>query len=457
MTSRADGMLNVLTGLGDPTRDKSEAVGFYRRTPLDPWTLDALYEQQGLAARLVDVPADEMTREGFDLDKLDGVKLDAVESAIEDHQLLEQVADLHRWGDHYGGALLIGGFDDGLSPEMPLDLTRIRKVVGLAVVDRWCCEPVTLHGVKAPEAYLLNGMVDVPVQGRVVHASRVLKHVGTRVSPRRRPDVRWWGVPRIERVWQEFRRVLVTQGYSEALVHDLSVDVFAISGLAEALLAGREDVVRKRLLALQMGKSILKGIVLDAGSVGSGGERKPETYSPTARPVAGLPDLLEVFIRTLCLVTGWPRSKLIGETVGGLNTGTNSGETRDWYAGLKSTQNRRLTPWVNWYLTALFSSREGPTRGRLPPSWTVCWRPLWSPTELEQEQARKTRAEADGIYVQMGAATPEMVWDTRFKSKSTGELQADSSYELPPIGGEPDASEQSRARAIEEQEQARRT
>jgi uncharacterized protein len=430
---RLDGMLNVLTGLGDPLRDKSEHSTFGRRAPLSYYVLDSLYEQSGLMARLVDLPADEMTREGYELDDLEA-DLDEVESQSEDLGILSHVADLHRWGDHYGGALLLLGADDGQSPEMPLDMGRIRKLEGITVVDRHCVEPVIV-GNREPEAYILNGLVDTPLQGRVVHRSRVIKHVGIQAAPRRRQDLRFWGIPTAERVWSEFRRIALSLGYSESILHDISVDVWMIGGLVEMLDAGKEDELRERLRQMALFKSVLRAVPMDAGN----NERKPEGYTPQSRPVTGIRELLDAFIQALQMAKGWPRSILVGETQGGLNTGSNSGETRAFYALLGATQRNRLTPWVNRVLEVLFASREGPTRGAVPPKWTVRWKPLWSPTDLEREQARKTRAEADAAYVTMAAATPEMVWTTRFEKKSEGELDADGPFELPEtIGGADD-------------------
>ena len=414
-------MLNVLTGLGDPWKDKATAGRFAREPQLSSYALDAIYEQDGLAAKLVDFPADELVREGFELDGADSVDLEDVYSACEDMSVLPNVADLHRWGDHYGGALLVAAVDDGMPAYMPLDLNRVSAVRGFFVIDRWALQPIT-DGRKPPEGYRIVTADETPLGETLVHASRVRRHVGVEVTHRRRADHDWWGVPVMQRVWSRLRSLLSAYGYGESILQDISVDVFVLAGLAEAFKQGKEELVSKRLAALQMGKSVIKGFALDAG--GGNGKGPAESYIPQNRSVSGVRELIELFLQAFVSAGPLPRSILLGETVGGLNGASNSGEHRAWYAKLGAEQNRWGTPTLNWMLELLFASKTGPTGGNRPPAWTVKWNSLEKMSPTEEATHRKTLAEGDKILWDIGAASSVDIRTTRLVQGGKGELEA---------------------------------
>jgi len=425
-------MYNVLTGLGDPWKDKATAGRFTREPQLSSYALDSIYEQDGLAAKLVDFPADELVREGFELEDVDGVDLGDIYSACEDADVLPNLADLHRWGDHYGGALLIAAVDDGLPAYMPLDLSRVNAVRGFFVLDRWALQPVS-DGRRPPEGYRIVTADETPLGESLVHASRVRRHVGIEVTRRRQPDHDWWGVPVMQRVWSRLRSLLAAYGYGENILQDVSVDVFMLQGIVEAFKQGKEELVRKRLATLQMGKSVIRGFALDAGSK----DRAGESYIPTNRNVSGIRELIDLFLSAFVSAGPLPRSILLGETVGGLNTGTNSGEHRAFYAQLAAEQSRWGTSALNWMLELLLAAKAGPTGGRVPPAWTVKWRPLMQATPAEAADIRLKRLQGDKVLHDMGAASSVDVRVTRMEHGGEGELEAVEEPEDNPADLEP--------------------
>lgn len=421
---RNDGLHNVLTRLGDINRDKSENTTFQPNPEFSAFTLDALYEHDAIAARIIDRPADDLVREGFTLEDIDDVDLPAIESLLEElgrneigepTHVLTNVADLYRWGHKDAGALLVAAVDDGRLPREPMELDAIQRVRGFFVLDKNEVTPLTI-GNGPPEAYMINATTDVAIEDTIIHASRVRKFVGIKVSRRRQRERSWWGVPKLQRVWSRLRQYFSALGYSENLLHDAVLDVFKLAGFAEQLMQeGGEELALQRLLNLKLGQDILHGTVLDA---------EDDYMAVTKSAGTGIPELLDRFVSALVAATDMPRSILLGETPGGLNTGENAGEIRSWYDAIRIEQNQKATPWINWILTILFSSREGPTNGNVPDGWTVRWNPLWQPTEKEQADVRKVNADTDNIMVTMGAAAVEEVRESRMRQGSTGHLEA---------------------------------
>lgn len=419
----ADGMHNVLTGLGDPARDKATGARLCKNPDLSRHQIDALYQDDGLAAKIVDLPSNDLTRAGVELRDFDG-DLQRVESAMEDLGLLCHISDLYRWGSCYGGAIMGAAIDDGLPPNEPLDMNRIQRVRGFFVLDRHVLSPIWITGRASgePDGYIIgtDGPEVEALQGRVVHRSRVRTFCGTAHMTRWQKQLRMgWGLSVYQRVWDRFRRLLAAHGYGETILQDISVDVFLISGLVEAFTNGNEDLVRKRLMALQMGKDVLHGVALDAGTE----QRKPEGYVTQTRSVAGVTDLMGVFADAVTWCVPIPKSIFRGETTGGLNTGSNSGEIRSYYAWVGGEQKERATGWLNWQIELLFASKEGPTSGNVPSKWTTHWHSLWAPTEAEEADLRLKIAQADKVYFDIGAASADDVAYTRIEKGSRGDLE----------------------------------
>ena len=124
---RNDGALvNVLSGMGDPSRDRSTATGIDSKPFLVQTDLEALY-RHGIPRRYVDAISDEILRHrttitlGGDSDPNANDTISAFEEylkATQFHRALAEVVKLQRL---YGGAGLVLLIDDGLPPDEPVD------------------------------------------------------------------------------------------------------------------------------------------------------------------------------------------------------------------------------------------------------------------------------------------------------------------------------------------------
>jgi hypothetical protein len=67
--------------------------------------LENLYSGDGFARRIIDLPAEEMVRAGYDIEGVDGDG--DIRAALEGLQALEKLADAMRWASLYGGSLVV--------------------------------------------------------------------------------------------------------------------------------------------------------------------------------------------------------------------------------------------------------------------------------------------------------------------------------------------------------------
>lgn len=104
--------MNLLNKYGTK-QDNSEAYKFEREPVIPDMQLTGLYEGNGLFSKIIDTPAEEALKHGFDLN-LKSDELNAfVEDALDDLEWEEKAATAIKWARLYGGALIVMLIDDG--------------------------------------------------------------------------------------------------------------------------------------------------------------------------------------------------------------------------------------------------------------------------------------------------------------------------------------------------------
>src|SRR5690606_5933364 len=136
--TRKDGWQNLVTGLGT-NRDKRTHTMFSGALVWQSGQfLDALYAGDDMIARIVDLPAQEMTREWLDLHVGDAPEVaKAMLQHLEDLDLQAKTDEALTWARLHGGALMVLGIDDGQTMDKPLREDSIRSFGWVSVVDRW--------------------------------------------------------------------------------------------------------------------------------------------------------------------------------------------------------------------------------------------------------------------------------------------------------------------------------
>jgi phage-related protein (TIGR01555 family) len=416
---RSDGWSNAVTGLGTYERDKVMSARVSRTAAVGDDELQELYETDDIAGVLAETEAEDMLRDGFSLSVTpdDPDVTQAVQSECERLELVQKFTDALVWEFVYGGSAIVLGLDDGLPPEAPLDIERLRGVRFANVLDRrdltpqyWYTDPrapkygrpAVYRVVYTPRGQgTLEEVAKAAATNRVmsVHESRMIVFPGSRISPRSRTYTPGWGVSRLARLYGPMRAFASNWQAVENLMVDASQGVFKLRGLMDAISQKGSDVVETRMRLLDMSRSVARAIVVDADSEEF--ERKDTTLS-------GLPDLLDRTAQRLAAGARMPVTKLMGMSPSGLNA-TGESDTRNWYDALAAQRTKRLEPRVRRVLQLLLRSKDGPTRGVEPEKWSVHFPPLWQPTQLEAAQASATQTQSDVALIQAGVIVPEEV------------------------------------------------
>ena len=431
---RADGMMNVLTGMGS-ARDKSQYTYTKSITFLTQEETESLYGEW-LPRRIIDIYAEQSTRKGFKvLFGGEGPKAEevvGVEQVIEDLYILENLMLASKNSRLYGGAVILMYIDDGRKADQPVDKKNIYKVEGLEVLDRYQIAPViTEENIydysKATHYQIIAGDLINQPNLTYIHKDRILRLDGDWLPYRIRQRNYGWGMSNLQVVYDSFRHYWTGLNSAATLLTEFDIFVHKIRGLAAMLGAGKESQVKDRLVVNDMSKSIYRGYAIDA---------EKEELEFISRNFNGIGEILEKLRIDIIGASKIPHTLLFGESPGGLGS-TGRSEERDFAKTLADYQTATFKRPLKQLIEYILLSKTGPTNGKLPESWRVHFNDLYELNEREKADVRARVAAVDGRYIQLGVLHPQEVADARYGgSEWSMELTLDPSLprELPMQG-----------------------
>ena len=400
-----DGWQNVFTGLAS-AQDPTSKTTYRLDSLLSQTVLDGIFYGDGIGRKIVEMLPEDATRRWLTVSgDLGPEVLDAMETL----NAQSAVADCAVFSRLYGGAAIFRLLNDGGEADQPLNYANLQNVIGYRVYDRfqmqWTtsdldADPLSSNFGK-PRVYNISPTGLSPFR---VHHSRLCIMDGKRLPSRQRQLNQGWGASELQGLFSQLVRVGETQGYTANIIRDFIQSVLSVKGLSDMLASGQDELVKDRVKLLDLSRSILNMMILDADG---------ETYSKTASSVAGLADLLDRFSEMLSAVSGYPMTKLFGRSPAGMSA-TGESDMRNYYDSAESYQKLELSPIVEVLIRDIYNSQTFLSKGKEPEAWSIKWNSLWQPTETETATMRKTVADMDAIYLDRGVVTPEEVAKSRF-------------------------------------------
>lgn len=405
----ADGLENVVAGLGTG-RDKMSHTHWVMPVSMNRYELEALYKGSWLARKIVDLPARDMTREGwthyFPNAESDGgdVMGDASDDGVQAQKLVKtmetaekrfaintKVRQCLQWARLYGGAfLLIGTRDADLSK--PLDVSKIKKgdLRYLQVIDRWRMAPsgminrdLTSANFGMPDSYLL---AESSVR---VHHTRVIRFNGNPL-----PYFLWlangmWDDSVLQAVRDSMRNYDVTSHGIASMIFEANVDVVAMRGLVEILSQkGGEAILTKRFQTSAMMKSFNRMLLLDEGDV----------YDKKSNNFANLDKIMAMFMTDVSGAVDIPKTRLFGDSPKGLQS-TGKGEEDNYEDKVRGDQEEQLRPKLDYLFEIIIRSELG----QMPEGHYYEFNPLSPVSDADKADWEDKQANRDQTYVGMGA------------------------------------------------------
>lgn len=381
-------------GTGSDKRMHTEYVEQYL---LDPRTLEALYAENWLVGKIVDIVPDDMTREWRLFDSsLDPKKVEEFTQFEEDLNVVAKFNEAQKWGRLYGGAGIVLGIDEaqGGPANTPLNIDGLGKdclrhiqVIECerlqAVPDRLILDP-TQPGFGEPEYYM------VPGSSAWIHRSRVLPFYGLKLSyyPKARQRMAYWGASIVRRLYESVVAADLSVAGAASLVSEASHDVIKYKGLTQFLLQpGGEEKLQNRFALMKLLKSVNNVTLLD----------EDETFENHQQTFSGLGDLLDRFWGAVAGAGDIPATRLLGSAAKGLNA-TGEGDMKNYYDNVRASQNRDFNP----NLRTLDKIMQRSLWGSEMEDWNYEWASLFQLSEKEQAEMENQRANRDKVYLDSG-------------------------------------------------------
>ena len=404
---RGDGWMNVLTGLGICGRDKKQNAHFRISKIFDRAELDQMYRSDGLMRLIVDLFAQEMIRQGWEIE---GDSEGKIIGKLEELRVNEAMTNLIKWARLFGGGICIMGVQDGLALDQPVDENALRDIQWLRVFDRYQAysrdgtfeSDLNSPNYGYPNVYTINDNRTGAVF--YVHYSRVLRMDWNVLPPRWQNFNQGWGDPLAQTIYEELRNYSTAFSNTATIFEDFVNSLLYIPNLAQIMASQcGDETVMKRLNILNLTKSNMNTVILDAN----------ETYEKLTTNVSGIAELLDRFMLSLSAVTRIPVSLLFGRSPAGLHA-TGDNDVRNFYDAVKQEQEFKLRGCLEKLIRYIMLSKDGPFMGIEPEDWSLQFIPLWQNTEEQDAVIRRTVAETDAIYIDRGVLDPSEVAISRF-------------------------------------------
>jgi phage-related protein (TIGR01555 family) len=410
---REDGWTNVLTGIGYSNKDRRLSTEFAVEQVTHKAARD-LWAGNDLAARIIEARPHECLRQGYEVCiEKDKDRSEELQGQLDDLQVDTALETLGCYENAYGLGAAFLGVNDGVTDlKEPLDPARVKGIEFISVFEAEELTPLRVYNNPLapkrgwPSIYQINPIsygqsedtsVDrfAPAQ-REIHESRFIVFGGIRPSQRTVSELNGAGHSILTRVWPTLRDFGMSWESAAILLSTFTQDIYKMPGLAALVAADKANVLRNRMLAVHLSKSIMNGILLD----------KEEEYIRTTTSVAGMSELLQQFALRLAAAAGIPVEVLMGQAPAGLNA-TGDSTIRLWYDTTKSIQRRKYKPAIERIVKLLMGNKE-------PDAWSVKFNPLWQETDAERAASRKIQMETDIGYIGAGVASPEEIAVNRF-------------------------------------------
>lgn len=391
---RNDGYVNAVLGHGMLRQDPF-AIGRFgggiNGCLVDYREADNMFTFNGLARRIVSLPAEEALRKGYEV-KTGGEDIDddtkrRLRSVMEDLDSNKTLINALEWDRLFGGCAVLMIADDGGTLEDPLNLSRLRRIERL---DVYAPEDISFTNAMLytdpsspnygrPEFYNIIGLWG---NAFLVHESRLLLFHGGDISNYYRRMRMGWGATVFEQVKIELQHYSGGQDLAFMALGRLSQGILKLANMNDLLMNDQgEEMVRKRLHLIDMARHMMNTVAIDT----------EDDYDQKSMNLSNVDKVLDEFQIAVCAATGIPATLLFGRSPAGMNA-TGQSDLENYYNMVEGIQQHSLrNPLVRLIDVVANCSEYGIN---LPSEWYIRFKSLWNESEKEEAETKRLKADA---------------------------------------------------------------
>jgi uncharacterized protein len=394
-----DSLINLVSGLGT-ARDKAVHTR-YAASLVGRDQLDLSYRGDWIARKVVDLPAQDSTRE-WRLWQAEDDQIEKLETTERKFDIQGKVRRAMIRARLYGGAALVMGIKNQNSFE-PLKLERVGKdsLQFVHVLSQHELNAGEVEGDVLSEFYgepkfyehtslIADGSNQLAVK---IHPSRIVKFIGCEIPDLTRVSGNCWGDSVIAVVNDAILAAgSVAQGIA-ALVQEAKSDVIRIPELSKHLSTQEyTDLLVSRLSYAAMVKSMTNTRVLD----------EKEEWEQFQINFSTLPDVLKMYLLIASGAADIPATRMLGQSPIGMNA-TGESDIRNYYDRISSDQEVILRP----ALSRLDEVIHRSALGKFDDNIYYEWKSLWQMTDTERADIAVKKATVFTSDVNNGLINPE--------------------------------------------------
>lgn len=378
----------------------------YQPSPLNDGEITAAYRYAWLPRKVVDLPAQDSTREWR---VWDNKKIGPLEEKLELKNSLMRAFTSARL---YGHAGIYIGTD---SRNVGAPMAENEQIRSLTVVDHdyisvneWDDDPASPSFGK-PKTFTIGQ--------RDVHPSRVVLLIGSAVPG----DRNCLGDSVLQSCYEALKNADSVAANVAELVFEAKIDVVKVPGLMQNV-GDTEyvDALNKRIALMMQFKSINNALLMDA----------EEQWDQKQIVFGSLNELLMTAYQITAGAASIPMTRLLGRSASGLNSSGNN-EIRDYYDTIRGIQTMQLEPAL-LRLDQQLCNMVGDQNADYE------WKSLWQPDETDHAMANQYNSYAFGTLAKSGLFENDGL--VKFAQESLGAPELALSKEPKPPATDPAAS-----------------
>jgi len=369
----ASAIMNSTTGTGG-AGDARTAGSFGFGPILGYQEAAALYSSVWFASKIVNIPAEDMTKHWrtHDITDADPSLIQTVKLTEKKLHVKERVLTAIKWGRLFGGSLLLLGVRDDKELSEHLDVETIGQgdLEFLQVVDRYQVGvQETNTWTPFSESYLEPEYYNI--FGSIVHRSRVIKFIGKQPTYLTLPVCNYFGESVLQDLYETLRDAMQGLAGASNLTLKANQDVLKTPQLWDLVGTPEEGKINKRFALMQAQRSLLNMLVLDSG----------EEFESIATTFSGLEGVLDKLLDMVVGSSNIPATRFFGQAPQGMNA-TGEGDMRNYYDMIASQQENSLRPKLEALDDVLIRS----ALGDMPESYGFTFNNLNQPTQKEERE-----------------------------------------------------------------------
>lgn len=312
--SNNDGLRDALSGIGGEKDILATGMmGFANYVTHNYTMLQRMFRSNIWVKKAVAIPANYAVK-GWR--KLESKKIEQLEKQI---NLKVEIAKALKWGELFGGSMVVFIVDDGNPPSEPINYNNLKpdSFKRLVVVDRWKVSfgeiernPLAIN-YGEPEQY------NITIQGRTAsyHPSRCHKIIPNPLTVDEEVNEQYWGVSQIEIIYRQLVSDDIFLSSVANMMKKATVDIMGIPNLSNMIKNGQEDHVKERVRIAQSAMSTLNTWVKDAGHNG----QNAETYERITQQFSGFDTMDIQSLNRIAAAAEIPATIFLGKSPDGMN------------------------------------------------------------------------------------------------------------------------------------------